>query len=100
MSDPKRASDLLKGIIKDIRTESNRSDLVAALEEVLGEDMAAHCKVRGFRNGKLVIEVDSSPLYAELTGFRRDEIREGLNAILTTKQVAQVTFRMGGTGHV
>jgi len=100
VTDPERVSDLLKGIIRGVKAESSRSDLSAALEQVLGEAQCPHCKVTGFRSGKLVVEVDSAPLYAELTGFRRDEIRERMNELLTRKQVAQITFRMGGTGHV
>jgi len=100
VNEPERASDLLKSIIRDVKADTNRLDLVEALEEVLGPELSSHCKVRGFRNGNIVIEVNSSPLYSELSSFRRDEIRDGLNQILTTKRVAQVTFRMGGTGHV
>lgn len=100
MVDPERVSDLLKGIIRDVKAESSRSDLASALEQVLGSDQSPHCKVTGFRGGKLTVEVDSSPLFAELSGFRRDEIRERMNELLTKKKVAQITFRMGGTGHV
>ena len=100
MNEPERASDLLKSIIRDVKADSSRLDLVEALEEILGTELSSHCQVRGFRSGTIVIEVDSSPLYSELTNFRRDEIRDGFNRILTKKRVAQVTFRMGGTGHV
>ncbi len=100
MTEPERVSDLLKGIIRGVKAEASRSDLSAALEQVLGADQSPHCVVTGFRSGKLVVEVDSAPLYAELTGFRRDEVRERMNELLTKKKVAQITFRMGGTGHV
>jgi hypothetical protein len=56
--------------------------------------------VLGCRAGKLVVEVDSAPLYAELSGFRRDEIRLAINQLLPEQPVAQLTFRLGGTGHV
>jgi hypothetical protein len=87
-------------MMRDVKAEARRSDLVEALEQVLGEDQAPHCRIAGFRAGKLVIEVDSAPLFAELSGFRRDEIRERMNELLTKKQIAQLAFRMGGTGHV
>lgn len=87
-------------MIKQVRAEAKRSDLTEALEQVLGADQAAHCQVRSFRSGKLVIEVDAAPLYAELSGFRREEMRTRMNELLTTKKIAQITFRMGGTGHV
>ena len=100
MPDPKRVSDLLKGIIRDVKSDARRSDLVQALEQVLDPDQVPHCVVRGFRQGNLTVEIDSAPLYAELTGFCREEIRERMNKILSNKKIAQITFRMGGTGHV
>ena len=53
----------------------------------------------GFRDGKLTLEIDSAPLFAELSGFRREEIRARLNEQLPLRQVAQLQFRLGGTGH-
>ena len=100
MADPERVNDLLKGIIRDVRAESRRSDLVDALEQVVGAEQASHCRVTGFRAGKLTIEVDSAPLFAELSSFRRDEIRERMNELLEKRKIAQLSFRMGGTGHV
>jgi len=100
VSDPKRVSDLLKSIIRDVRTESRRSDLTSVLAQVLGAEHSPHCQVTGFRNGRLTVEVDSAPLFAELSGFRREQIRQNMNELLTKKQIAQIAFRMGGTGHV
>ena len=100
MADPERVSDLLKSIIREVRTESRRSDLTTALAQVLETEHSSHCKVTGFRNGRLTVEVDSAPLFAELSGFRREDIRQHMNKLLTEKQIAQIAFRMGGTGHV
>jgi hypothetical protein len=47
-----------------------------------------------------VLEVDSAPLFAELSAFRRDEIRLAINQLLPQQPIAQLTFRLGGTGHV
>ena len=100
MAEPERVSGLLKSMMRAVRIEANRSDLTQALEQVLGPEQIQYCQVRGFRNGRLVVEVDSAPLFAELTGFRREEIRVRMNELLTNKKVAQVVLRMGGTGHV
>ncbi len=54
----------------------------------------------GFRDGKLTLEVSSAPLFAELSGFRREEIRLRINQAVPGRQVAQLQFRLGGTGHV
>jgi hypothetical protein len=35
-----------------------------------------------------------------LTGFRREEIRKRINEAVPQKQVANLQFRLGGTGHV
>ena len=69
-------------------------------EDVLGEARAAHCAIKGFRGGHLVVEIDSAPLFAELSGFEKDEIRLAMNARMEKRKVGKITFRMGGTGHV
>ena len=100
MNEPKRASDLLKGIMRDVRKVAGRSDLTAALLQAVGPTHAGRCRIAGFSSGKLVVEVDSAPLYAELSSFRREEIRQRMNQALNQEQIAQIVFRMGGTGHV
>lgn len=100
MSQPRRASDLLRGILAGARPDVNHARIQEALEEVLGSEVCSHCQVVGLRSGKLHLQVDSAPLFAELRGFREEEIRTGLNDRLNHQKIAQVVFRMGGTGHV
>jgi hypothetical protein len=56
--------------------------------------------VLGCRDGKLTIEVGSAPLFAELSGFRREDLRLRINELVKDRPVAQLQFRLGGTGHV
>lgn len=98
--DPVAAGELLRGFLVDLRKQGGRRSLTQALLESLGREQAAHCHVAGFRNGRLVVEVDSAPLFAELSGFRREELRQAINQRLPVPKVVQLTFRMGGTGHV
>lgn len=100
MKDPKHAGDFLKGILKDVGTKAGRARFADALEKVLGPTTSKHVHVTGFRSGRLHVEVDSAPLFAELTGFRREEIRRACNEILAPEQIGEIVFRMGGTGHV
>ena len=86
--------------MKDLRKQGSTLSLTHALVESLGCEQAAHCHVVGFRNGRLVVEVDSAPLFAELSSFRREELRLAINERLPVPKVTQLTFRMGGTGHV
>ena len=46
-----------------------------------------------------MIQLDSAPLYAELSGFRREELRIRINEIVPDQPIADLSFRLGGTGH-
>ncbi len=100
MREPKRAADLLRGIVREAGPKSGRLKLTRALESALGGESAKHCQVMGYRRGRLVVEVDCAPLFAELSGFQADQIRQTMNDSLKNVKIAQIVFRMGGTGHV
>lgn len=95
-----RAADLVRGILKEAGTLVRRSRMTRALDKALGPKLSAHCHIAGFRRGRLIVEVDQGPLFAELSGFRKDQIREAMNDGLDQEKIARIDFRMGGTGHV
>ena len=95
----KKASDLISGILSEFGSRAARADLTQSLEEVLGSDEEEHCRVTGFRAGHLWVEVDSAPLFAELSGFRQETIRNEMNRRMEKRKVSRITFRMGGMGH-
>ncbi len=99
MSQPKRASEFIKGILAQASTTAKRSALNSALVTVLGPELSGHCQILSFRAGRLILQVDSAPLYSELSGFRSEEIRVGINDNLNNQKIAQIVFRMGGTGN-
>ena len=43
----------------------------------------------------LIVEVDSAPLYAELKGFRCEEIRQAMNERLGGRKLGHISFRPG-----
>ena len=98
--DPQSAADLLGGVLQSVQTKSSRAVFERALREALGKQLSESCRVRNFRGGTLWIEVASAPLFAELSSFRRESLREEINQRLTDQQVAKIVFRMDGTGHV
>lgn len=100
MAEPRPAGDFLRGILKEAGTKKNRSAYGDALDQLLTERIRPHCEIVGCRAGKLVVEVDSAPLFAELSGFRREELRLAINQLVPAQPIAQLTFRLGGTGHV
>ena len=100
MNEPRHVAELLKSVLRQVETQAGRRELNDALAGALGPDTAPHCWVSGFRAGRLVVETDSAPLFAELTGFQREAVRLAMNEKLQKQKIAQLTFRMGGTGHV
>lgn len=97
--DPKPASDFLRDILKQAGTGKSRRVYLDALEQILGSELSPHFHILGCRKGRLVVELDSAPLFAELSGFRRDEIRTRINELVPDQPIAELTFRLGGTGH-
>jgi hypothetical protein len=100
MSEPKPAAEFVRAILRETGTSRERGAYAGALDAILPEAQRAHCQVVGCRGGRLVVEVDSAPLLAELRGFRRDELRLRINQLLPDRPIAQLTLRLGGTGHV
>lgn len=100
VSEPRPAGDYLRQIVRDVGRSKARGAFATALDEVLDANQREHCQVVGFRDGKLTLEVDSAPLFAELTGFRREELRQRINELVPNQRIAQLQFRLGGTGHV
>jgi len=98
-SDPLAIGDLLKDIVKQAGSGKSRRVYLDALEQLLGPELAPHCQVLSSRKGRLVVELDSAPLYAELSGFRREELRLRINELVPDQPIADLSFRLGGTGH-
>ncbi|MEM7204236.1 MAG: DUF721 domain-containing protein [Planctomycetota bacterium] len=94
MTKPKPAADFLDAILRDASTAAARQPTMQILVELLGERDAAHCRPVSERGGRLVIEVDSAPLFAELHGFRREEVRLAMNERLKSRKFADVVFRL------
>lgn len=100
MAEPRPAADFLREILQQAGKGKSRRAYNEALDRLLSPALRPHCQVVGCRAGRLVVEVDSAPLYAELSGFRRDELRLQINQLVPEQPIAQLTFRLGGTGHV
>ena len=98
--EPQKAKDFLRAIVREVGQKKSRDVFDQALDSILAEHQRGSVQVMGFRDGKLTLEVSSAPLFAELTGFRREEIRKRINEAVPQKQVANLQFRLGGTGHV
>jgi hypothetical protein len=100
VAEPKPAGDFLRAILQQAGKSKARSAYNDALDQVLRPALRPHCQVVGCRAGRLVLEVDSAPLFAELAGFRREELRLHINQLVPEQPIAELMIRLGGTGHV
>ena len=100
MRGPKKPSDLLGKILKQARNVASLSDVTLALNKILGAELGRHCRVAGISAGRIVIEVDSAPLWAELQGFRREQLRRAMNKLMSSRKIAEIVFRMGASRNV
>lgn len=98
MTQPRPARDLLRGILADVGSRSQRDRLTRALHAAIG-DSASGCEVLALRGGRLHVSVGSSPLFAELCGFRADAIRRAMNEQLHDCKISKIVFRMSGTSN-
>ena len=97
MRGPKKPSDFLGKILKQARSVAAHADVASALERALGQDLGRHCRIAGVSSGRIVVEVDSAPLWAELQSFRREQLRQAMNEMLGNRKIAEIVFRMGAT---
>jgi hypothetical protein len=65
---------------------------IRAWDRTLGAQAARARAVR-FRDGELVVEVDSAPHLAELAGFTGEQYRQAVNRTLGREVVTRVTFQ-------
>jgi|RhiMethySRZTD1v2_1073278.scaffolds.fasta_scaffold250716_2 hypothetical protein len=94
---PRPVSELLERLMPELKEMAALSRWQEALDAELGAARAERCKVAGLRAGRLVVEVASAPLFAELSGFERERLRLAINERMKPRQIAKLVFRMGGT---
>ena len=94
----------LAKIVDRIRTnlaKAKRAKRLGTVErrwaEVAGPAVAAATKVKDLSAGVLVIEVDSSPLKAELEGFERDRLLEELTERVNFTRIHALRFVLAGS---
>lgn len=95
---PEAIGDLLAGFFRtEVGRGVAREGLEAGWRDAVGAEVAAATRVRGLREGTLVVEVASSALLQELRTFHRAgllrALREGGAAGL--REVREIAFKLG-----
>ena len=93
--------DVIKRLLKRKRfyEKGKFGALVHAWAHVVGDEIAAHTRISGFREGRLVVDVDSSVLLHELGGFLKEQVLRELQATDGGVDVMELRFRLGSAGH-
>ena len=102
-ADPRRRGmdrpigEIIEGLLKRKRFyEKNKyGALVDTWTGLVGEAIAGRTRISSFRDGQLVIDVDSSVLLHELAGFLKDQLLAGMQAEKGGRDVAEIRFRLG-----
>jgi len=69
--------------------------LADAWLHVAGEEIASRTRIRGYKNGRLAVEVSSPVLMHELTGFLRAAFLERLRQMPGGQDLVEIRFQLG-----
>jgi predicted nucleic acid-binding Zn ribbon protein len=78
----------------DLDRVSIGADIGARWLEIVGADVAQHCRPVGMRSGVLYVEVESSAWCQQLQ-LRTPELQRALRGALGERAPAEVRFRVG-----
>ena len=89
--------DVLKALLrrKKFLQKGKYPALTQAWAELVGEAISARTRVRSFQEGKLTVEVTSSVLLQELSGFMKPQLLAGMQGCKAGKDVAELRFCLG-----
>jgi predicted nucleic acid-binding Zn ribbon protein len=71
-------------------------ELLAAWEEVVGPDIAAHAHVSGLRGCTLYVDCESSAFRHDLELFYKESLLESLSERIGSAKISDIRFRMAG----
>lgn len=93
----KQFGNVLKKLLKEKRfyQKSKYGALSNAWEEVVGEELASQTKIVAFKHGRVRVEVKSSVLMQELSGFMKDSILQELQQTSGGQDVSEIRFCLG-----
>lgn len=99
IKDTKAFGDVLKRVVKEKRftARARYGKLVAAWENTVGKELAKETRITNFEEGCLVIEVSSSALLQELSGFMKPTLLAELQKRDGGSEVASLDFKLGNT---
>jgi predicted nucleic acid-binding Zn ribbon protein len=89
-----RLGDAIPGVLAKWKEELDSSlrKISAVWQSTVGQEVARHATPLSFREGTLVVSVDSTVWAAELSAFHSEKIAQALNAALGWREIQRVRF--------
>jgi len=86
--------EVLRGL--DLKRKQEEGEIFEFWKDNVGKKIARHTSPYSLtRQGKLLINVDSSSWIDELTRFHKEKIRKAINKFLGQETVKEIFFRVG-----
>ncbi len=80
----------------DLKGKQKQGKICESWEEGVGKKTASHTSPYSLtRQGKLLVNVDSSPWVEELTRFHKENMVKVINGLLGQEVVKEIFFRIG-----
>ncbi len=80
----------------DLKGKEERGKIYKFWEKGVGKKIAGHTVPHSLtKQGKLLVNVDSSPWVDELTRFHKEKIKKSINRVLGREVVKYIFFRVG-----
>lgn len=91
--DPHSFAEILKAFVSDSGWEENvhAGELKACWTDIIGENIAQHCVIESYKDGKLVLNTSSSSWQAQMTALSA-VLKEKINKELGAKVVTEIAI--------
>jgi len=82
----------------DLKRKQEQGKIREFWEKGVGSKIARHTSPHSLTSqGKLLVNVDSSPWVEELTRFHKEKLKKAMNRLLGQELIKEIFFRIGKT---
>lgn len=96
-SQPTKVADVIGSVLRGLGIEerSPQARIMGVWQQAVGADIAAHTRPAEMKRGILIVHVDSSPWFTEISRNHKNRILTKLKELVGDKDITDVKFRVG-----
>ncbi len=96
-SQPTKVGDVIGSVLSSLGIDqrSPQARIMSVWQRAVGADIAAHTRPAEMKRGVLIVHVDSSPWFTEISRNHRNRILAKLKELVGEKDITDVKFRVG-----